>query len=61
MVVLVNGGQYRICLPVIFLTENACRPGSRFLPLVLLSSNKNIAAAFKSCRAQSSLRAYCRA
>ena len=29
---LLNGGQYRICLPVVLLTQNACRPGSRFLP-----------------------------
>ena len=29
---VLNGGQYRICLPVVLLTQNACRPGSRFLP-----------------------------
>ena len=27
-----NGAQYRICLPVKFLTEFSCRPGSRYSP-----------------------------
>ena len=52
---LLNGGQYRICLPVVLLTQTACRPGSRFLPFVVrrqaaYSSNKNIAPPFESLR-----------
>ena len=45
------------CLPVKFLTEFSCRPGSRFLPFAF-GSNKNIAAPFKSGRGQSSLPAW---
>ena len=47
------------CLPVKFLTEFSCRPGSRFLPCAkgapFTRANKNIAPPFKSLRRQSSL------
>ena len=36
---LLNGGQYRICLPVVLLTQTACRPGSRFLPCAQRNSS----------------------
>ncbi|MBR3632345.1 MAG: hypothetical protein IKN49_04750 [Elusimicrobiaceae bacterium] len=47
-----KNGEGGICLPVIFLTENACSPASRFLPFAAYysGSNKNIAPAFKSLR-----------
>ena len=48
--------QSRTCPSVIFLTENATGPGSRFLPFgALCTSNKNIAPPFKPPRRQSSL------
>ena len=46
-------GRDRVHLPVKFLTEFSCRPGSRFLPFGQRNytpSNKNIAAPFESSR-----------
>ena len=53
-----NGSPSRARLPIKFLTEFFCRPGSRFLPCVPWNStrtNKNIAPPFSPYRRQSSL------
>ena len=53
-----NGSPSRARLPIKFLTEFFCRPGSRFLPCAPWNStrtNKNIAPPFSPYRRQSSL------
>lgn len=53
-----NGSPSRARLPIKFLTEFFCRPGSRFLPCApgfLTRTNKNIAPPFSPYRRQSSL------
>ncbi len=53
-----NGSSSRARLPIKFLTEFFCRPGSRFLPCApgfLTRTNKNIAPPFSPYRRQSSL------